>query len=302
MAVNSNLWGRYVWLIDTVRRHGKISYQEISDLWQESELGYGDKLPWRTFMNHRKAIEEIFDINIEVDKHDGYKYYIEDAERLEGDGFRSWLIDSYATLNQLQADQKLNGRIHYDRVPSGHEYLTIILEAMRKNRVVELSYQSFGRKHPYNFPFEPYHVKIHNRRWYVIGRSPHYDEIRTYCLDRIKGLKITDETFKMDKDFNIGAYFEGGVGVLGFDTGDIERVVIKCKDYSRDYVETLPIHSSQKEIDRGEDYITFEMNVRVNFELIQQLLMQVDQIEVLEPQSLRDKMARIGKRIMNMHK
>ena len=71
MAANANLWGRYVWLIDTVRRHGKITYQEISDLWQESGLSYGDELPWRTFMNHRKAIEDIFDINIEVDKHDG---------------------------------------------------------------------------------------------------------------------------------------------------------------------------------------------------------------------------------------
>ena len=114
-------------------------------------------------------------------------------------------------------------------------------------------------------------------------------------------MKITEETFKLDKDFDIDAYFEGGVGIMGPDSGDVERVVIKCKDYSRDYVETLPIHSSQREIDRGEGYITFEMNVLVNFELIQQLLMQVDQIEVLEPQSLRDKMARIGKKIMNMH-
>lgn len=301
MAANANLWGRYVWLIDTVRRHGKITYQEISDLWQESGLSYGDELPWRTFMNHRKAIEDIFDINIEVDKHDGYKYYIEDADRLEGDGFRSWLIDSYATLNQLQADQKLNGRIHFDRVPSGHEYLTIILEAMRKSRVIQLSYQSFGRSHPYDFTLEPYHVKINNRRWYVIGRSPYYDEVRTYCLDRIKGVSLTDETFKMDKDFNIDLYFEGGVGVMGTDSGDIERVVIKCNSYSHDYVETLPIHPTQHEIARDDNSITFEMTVRTNFEFIQQLLQQVDMIEVLEPQSLRDRMKEIGAKIQKMH-
>lgn len=301
MAVNTNLWGRYVWLIDTVRRHRKITYLEINDLWQESGLSYGDKLPWRTFMNHRKAIEEIFDINIEVDKHDGYKYYIEDAERLEGDGFRSWLIDSYATLNQLQVDQKLNGRIQYERVPSGHEYLTILLEAMRKNRVVELSYQSFGREHPYDFPVEPYYLKIHNRRWYLIARAPLYDEIRTYCLDRIRTLKISEQAFKMDYDFDIDAYFEGGVGVMRTDSGDIERVVIKCHSYSRDYVETLPIHSSQREIARDDNSITFEMTVRTNFEFIQQLMQQVDMIEVLEPQSLRERMAQIGNTIMKMH-
>ena len=86
MAINSNLFGRYVWLIDTIRSHGRITYNEINELWQQSGLSYGEELPWRTFMHHKKAIMEIFDINIECDKKDGYKYYLEDAEAL-GSGY-----------------------------------------------------------------------------------------------------------------------------------------------------------------------------------------------------------------------
>lgn len=45
----SNLIGRYVWLVDTLRRHKRLTFQEINELWQESGLGYGDVFPKRTF-------------------------------------------------------------------------------------------------------------------------------------------------------------------------------------------------------------------------------------------------------------
>ena len=52
----ANLFGRYVWLIDTLRRYKRLTFQEISELWQESGLGYGEELPLKTFHNHKKAI------------------------------------------------------------------------------------------------------------------------------------------------------------------------------------------------------------------------------------------------------
>ena len=100
----ANLLGRYVWLIDTLRRYKRLTFQEISELWQESGLGYGEELPLRTFHNHQKAIKDIFDVYIDCDRKDGYRYYIDEPERLEGNNLQSWLISSYATLNQIQAD------------------------------------------------------------------------------------------------------------------------------------------------------------------------------------------------------
>lgn len=95
----ANLFGRYVWLVDILQRHKRLTFQEINDLWKESDLGYGDDLPLRTFHNHQKAIKDIFDVYIECDKKDGYRYYIDEPERLEGNNLRGWLISSYATLN-----------------------------------------------------------------------------------------------------------------------------------------------------------------------------------------------------------
>ena len=112
----SNLFGRYVWLIDILRQYKRLSYKEINAKWKQSGLSYGeeDPLPIRTFHNHRAAIRDIFNVYIEIDPDvSGYKYHIENADSLQGDAFRSWLIDLYATLNQLQADRSLEGRVQF---------------------------------------------------------------------------------------------------------------------------------------------------------------------------------------------
>lgn len=113
----ANKFGRYIWLVDLIRCHPYITFNEISERWETCGLGDGKPLPWKTFMNHKKAVQTIFDILISCDASRGYGYYIEDAESLEGDSFRSWLIDSYATLNQLQADRQLEKRISFENIP-----------------------------------------------------------------------------------------------------------------------------------------------------------------------------------------
>ena len=63
-----NLFNRYVWLVNTIYEAGKITFEEISNRWERSALGDGAPLPLRTFHNHRKEIEALFDINIECNK------------------------------------------------------------------------------------------------------------------------------------------------------------------------------------------------------------------------------------------
>lgn len=297
----SNIFARYIWLIDTIRRHKHITFKEINKLWKESDLGYGTNLPLRTFHNHCCAIEEIFDILIECDTKNNYQYYILNAELLEKDHLRSLLIDSYATLNQIQADKKLESRIQFEDIPSGHAFLTQIIEVMRKNKVIHITYQSFVRDTPSSFDIEPYFVKIFNRRWYVIARSPFYDSVLTYALDRIHDIETTDRIFKMSDDFNIDDYFEGCCGIISNKDIPIERVIIKTYAYARDYIATLPIHSSQKEIARDDESVTYEYHIRPTFDFLQSLWAQADQIEVLEPEGVREEMRDFAEKMLSYY-
>lgn len=301
-ARNADLFGRYVWLIDTIRSHGRITYAEINECWKRSGLGYGDDLPWRTFMNHKKAIADVFNVYIDCDAKDGYRYYIDHPEDLEGNSFRGWLIDSYATLNQLQADRTLEHRIQFESMPSGARFLTRILAAMRFDSVLEITYQGFEKAYASTFEVEPYAVKVHNRRWYLIGRTPPYDQVRIYALDRMQKVVAKEKKFKMPEDFDIDTFFEGCVGIIAEKRCPIERVVIKAYAYARKYLATLPIHSSQRLIASDDDSSTYSYMVRPNYDFIQALLMQADQIKVLEPLWVQDKMKRLAKNILAYYK
>lgn len=86
----ANIFGRYVWLIEQFRRYVRLTYEEVNDLWHRSGLSYGDddNLALRTFHNHRKAIFDIFEVEIACDIKGGYKYYIDHSEDLEKDNLR----------------------------------------------------------------------------------------------------------------------------------------------------------------------------------------------------------------------
>lgn len=298
----ANKFGRYVWLIDQIRNHPYITYKEISERWENCGLGDGKKLPWKTFMNHKEAVESIFDVIICCDAKKHYGYYIENAELLEGDGLRSWLIDSYATLNQLQADKKLEKRISFEKNPSGTKYLQTLIRAMHQDRIVEITHQGFGKIYSSTFTVEPYHLKVYNRRWYLIGKPVAMEEIRTYALDRIQDVTVTDTKFKMPKSFDVDKYFEGCVGIISNKEIEIQRVVIQVYGWARKYLSTLPIHESQKEIASDDESVTFELYVRPTYDFLQALLQQTDQIKVLEPQSVKDEMCRFAENILSYYK
>ena len=59
----STTFNRYIWLVNTLIQAGRLTFEEISRKWERSSLGEGKPLPIRTFHDHRKAVEELFQIN-----------------------------------------------------------------------------------------------------------------------------------------------------------------------------------------------------------------------------------------------
>lgn len=308
----ANLLGRYVWLVDVLLRHKRLTFEEISELWQDSGLGYGEPLPLRTFHNHQKAIKDIFDVYIECDRKDGYRYYIDEPERLTGSNLRSWLVSSYATLNQIQADSRLEERIVFEDIPSGQTWLTPIAEAMRNNHILLITHQGFYRPEPSTFEIEPYFLKVVRRRCYVVARNPYYSEQNqkkgikpddvylVYALDRISDIQDTGKTFKMKKDFDVNRYFEGCCGVITSDE-PIQRIVLLAYGGFADYLRTLPLHESQREIEGDDESTLFEYHLKPTFDFYQVVLAQGDQVEVLEPESVRDEMRNFARNMLNYY-
>lgn len=167
---------------------------------------------------------------------------------------RGWLVSSYATLNQIQVDCRLEERIIFEDIPSGQTWLTRIAEAMRYDQVLCITHQGFGKPEPSTFEIEPYCLKVVKRRWYVLARSPYYSERNkekgikpsdvyyTYALDRIQDIQETGKTFHMNKDFDVNRYFEGCCGVITSNE-PLQRIVLLAYGGFADYLRTLPCTS-----------------------------------------------------------
>jgi hypothetical protein len=284
-----NLFYRYVWLVDVIYREGKITFEEINRKWLRTDWSEGKDLPLRTFHNHREAVQDIFDINIDCDRRSGCAYFIENTEDLERGNIRSWLLNTLTVHNLVQEGHHLKHRILFEEIPSGQRFLTSIMEAMRDNVAIEMTYQPFWAEASIQIMVNPYCLKIFRQRWYVVGLNAYKKDIRTYSLDRIQAMRLTAQTFKMPKKFSPKAYFEDCFGINKH--SDRKPCVVKLKVFGqrRKYIQTLPLHASQEEMETAGEYSVFSYYVAPTPDLEAELLSAG--IEVLSPAWLRASMA-----------
>ena len=70
----SRTFNRYIWLLNTLILHKRLTFEEISNRWDNSRLSDGKPLALRTFHTHRDAIFDLFEIEIKCDTSTyGYK-------------------------------------------------------------------------------------------------------------------------------------------------------------------------------------------------------------------------------------
>ena len=295
-----DLFNRYIWLVDTIYRAEKITFEEINAKWLRNEMSEGKEIPLRTFHNHRKAIEQMFDINIACGN--GYRYYVENADDVERGGVRSWLLNTFAVNNLINESHKLKRRILFEQIPSGQKFLAPAIEAMRDNVSVEISYQGFEKEKPNTFEVEPYCVKVFKQRWYLAARSSQRNKIMIFGLDRVKSLRVTTNKFKLPKNFDADELFSECFGVIIGDEVKAEIITLKVAKRQACYIRALPLHHSQKEVATENDFSTFSYYLKPSFDFKQEILSHGAAVEVLSPKWLRKEIRSIATAMMKNHR
>ena len=295
-----NLLGKYVWLVETIYNAGQITFEEINQKWLDDDMDV-TPIPLRTFHKWRITAEEMFGLVIDCERKGGYHYYIGNAREVRGGGLRSWLLSTISVSNLLLDSQQLKDRIILEDIPSGQHYLPKIIEAMKTNAVITITYQSYWREESNTFDVYPYCVKLFRQRWYLVALSPYYDKVMIYSLDRILGLWKKNEKFAMPDDFDPTEFFQNYYGVIAGTKGEPETVKIKISAGQANYLRSLKLHATQDEIERTDEYSIFSYRLRAEYDFIMELLSKGDDVEVLEPVWLRNEMAGIVKRMWDKY-
>ena len=289
------IFNQYIWIINTLRTYRKLTLEQLNQKWQEDGVADGNPLQRSSFNRHRDAILDMFGLIIDCEPKT-YKYYISNKEVLGDDSIERWLFSTLTVHGVLADSASIQERIILESAPEGEEYLDTIIRGIKTNRRLRMGYKKFQAE-GYEKTVCPYALKLFRQRWYLLALNDD-DQIRIYALDRMTMVELTDETFEMPADFSAQTYFSEYFGVLTTDT-PLVHVVVRAHKWMPNYLRTLPLHHSQRELESGEithadssttAYTDFSFDIRPTSDFLGELLRHSDGIEVLQPLDLRERM------------
>ena len=279
-----DLFSRYVWILETIKRYGRISREELDNCWRRSQFSEGDPLPRRTFYNYRLAIEELFKITIAYSVSENV-YYIEEEDQQDSE-LTEWLLNSASMTNLLSDSRDVSSKIVLEEVPSARQYLNELVNALKDSHPVTFDYQPYTRTQPNcGINVEPYFLKIFRQRWYLTGRNVRDNVIKTYALDRMSNLTLCTSTYAIPDDFDPKSYFRDSFGIV-FNQGEVKNIVIRVEPRQAKYFRALPLHHSQTET-VSDSCSFFHYRLKISDDFVQELLSYGPKITVVNPPELR---------------
>lgn len=301
MALNQT--NKLVWIVETIYRAHKISFEELNHRWMNNvDLSGGEEMSKRTFHKWKWNIFDTFGLSIECEKVAPYRYYIANVDDMKSDSIQKWLLSTLSVSNSLLENKSIKDRIILENVPSGREYLEPVMDAIKKNRFIHINYFNYWTGDTRDHYVMPLCVKLFRQRWYMVGRNWPAGKNIVFCLDRIQNFRLSSHTFEYPEEFDPQEFFDGCIGVISGDGCDIEKVRIKVNSGQANYLRDLPLHESQQETAQTDGYSIFELQVRRTIDFQQELLWNGENLEVLEPLWRRKEIAGKIKRMWNQYK
>ncbi len=173
----------------------------------------------------------------------------------------------------------------------GLEYLSPLFNSIVNKQCLRVTYRNF-KGEDFVWDIHPYYIKQYNTRWFLLALNEKYQSITNIPLDRIEDCTPIGLKYKpTDIDFN--EYFDDVIGVTIPRDASVEKIKLKFSPHRFSYITSKPLHESMKSIDK--DNCIISINVIPNNELISLILSFGSDVEVLEPISLREEIAKIVK-------
>ena len=163
---------------------------------------------------------------------------------------------------------------------TGLEFIEPVFNAISHKKSLSITYQPFG-KDKFTTNCSPYHLKQFNSRWFLFGRNSDYENISNYPLDRMKAVKEVDILYQ-ECNIDFDEYFEDIIGVT-LNEGLPELIKLKIAKKLWPYIETKPLHGSQKTNQIDNDYVHVTLEVIPNFELEKLILSFGEEMVVQSP-------------------
>ncbi len=209
-------------------------------------------------------------------------------------------IDKIVDRIEVSQTDDSDEYIQFEKTASngGSEFLSPLLEAIKKRIWVNFEYASFVSGELKPRKVIPLLLKQYSNRWYLISFDDSKQDYITYALDRIEDLDLTSESTTLPLDFNADNYFKHSIGITAGNSSPND-VRIKATTIAAKYLDSLPLHGSQKVIEMGDDEVIFGLRVSISEELIRTILSYGGELIVISPKELKDEVKKRAKKLLS---
>ena len=277
---------RYRHIIHKLRKKPS-SFNEIADyLKRQSEIeDYDFNISIRTFKRDIELIYSTCNIDIKYDFAQKV-YYIAD----EGDpAQKDKLFEAFDTLYILNMTEDLSNYIHLERTrPKGTDNLYGLIHAIKNKLRIKFVYEKYWDDAITHRLVEPYALKEFKNRWYLLGKAVNDSYVKTFALDRMTELEITNVRFEVLPSFNMKEMFRYCYGIITPKDQVPEEIILSFEPEQGKYIKSLPLHESQEIlVDTAED-LQIKLKVYITHDLVMELLSYGERVKVLQPVSLAE--------------
>lgn len=266
-------------------RNKPSSFEEILDkLGSESELNEMKfEISKRTFQRDLKEIETLYGIEIKFDRSRKVYFISEDNQ----DEYSERMFEALDIFQVLNLNQSISDFIQFDtRKPEGTEHLSGLLYAIQNRFQVQFRYQKFWSDEVEVRTVEPYLLKEFKKRWYVFVYDLERKEFRTFGLDRLFALNITQTKFQHPQKINPKEFFKDCFGIVGPGDQSPQDIKLKFTEGQGNYIRTMPLHHSQQILEDNNGEMIVLLKLVPTYDFVQELLSHGEFVQVLAPKNL----------------
>ena len=293
----ANVFLRHRFILERLRIKPH-TYKQLKHYWEISEMNIeGQELSQRTLQRDIPIIAAVYRVFIKCNRSTQEYYIIDEAE-----AFSQNLLEAFDVYHALQNYYgKLSESILFDkRIPQGTQYLSPLLDAIEKQKQIEIHYHKFwGSKEVQIRTIEPYLLKESQRRWYILALDVDKKLLRVFGLDRIKSIEDMGMKRMYDPPKEIERFFDDSFGVwVDNDRTKAEKVILSFKKQEGDsffipnpaeYLRAMPLHRSQVFIKDTPEEIILSLKVKITPDFVKEILSYGAYVRVIEPQHLADR-------------
>lgn len=284
-------------LYDYTGKAKSISRRQLFEDIKYMESDQGWAIPLERHKDDKKVWYRYSDTDFSINKRplnedeaDQLKEALLTLSRFKGMPQFQWVDELVARLESgFGLKQGANNIIEFEENPylKGSEHITTLFHAILNKHVLGVTYQGFRQEEAAQQRIHPYYLKQYNNRWFLFGWDEHGARYTTMALDRIHAIAPAQGVYRENSDIDYAEYFEDVVGVSMTDEEpEVVELLVDLKIWP--YLETKPLHGSQKKLETTDAYVRMQLEVKLNYELQAMLLSYGEGIQVLGPVRLLD--------------